>query len=235
MFFYPPHIRRQKNVKTDTFTHTMLLNGSHFATYHRTTKQLRLEETHSPRHCASELNFFLPTCIPSFPLCSSSNSQKAVTYINTINKISWKLRYQPHNCFSLSQSSADSKDLYNAFKYHCFDCNFQNWDSNWGRGLLKVILEATAEKGVENGLPRSAHKAKKWKNLLTKCRYFLNKWSNEHQNKRKNSLSTQCILNYLLLKWKSLLGRTKKAADFVASSILEDRTRFANWKKAFLN
>lgn len=174
VFFYPPHIRRQKNVKINTFTHTILLNGSHFATYHRTTKQLRLEGTYSPRHCASELNFFLPMCIPSFPLCSSSNSQKAVTYINMISKISWKLRHQPHNRFSLSQSSAESKELYNAFKYHCFNCNFQNPDSNWGRGLLKVILEATAEKAVEKGLPRSIHKAKKWKNLLTKCLYFLN-------------------------------------------------------------
>lgn len=174
MFFHPLHIRRQKNVKINTFTHAILLNGSHFATYHRITKQLRLEGTYSPRQCASELNFSLPTCIPSAALFQFKCPKGSNIHHTQLVRFP-ENSYLSLTTFLLSQLSADSKELYNAFKYHCFDCTFQNWGSNWGRGLLKVMLEATAETGVENGLPISIHKAKKCKNLLTRCLSFLNK------------------------------------------------------------
>lgn len=174
MFFHPLHIRRQKNVKINTFTHAILLNGSHFATYHRITKQ-------AGRNIFTTTTCFRTELFPSYlyslfaalfqfkcPKGSNIHHTQLVRFPEN--------SYVSLTTFSLSQLSADSKDLYNAFKYHCFDCTFQKGGgSNWGRGLLKIMLEATAETGVENGLPRSIHKAKKWKNLLTRCLSFLNK------------------------------------------------------------
>lgn len=117
------------------------------------------------------------------------------------------LTHQPHNCFSLFLNyQVISKNFSIHSSIIVLILPPQNRSTHWGSELLKVPQETIAEPGAENSLPRPTHSKRLWtrqKNTIyypNTCLFSIKTRSNEHQNKRKNSLCTQCMPNHLLLR-----------------------------------
>jgi len=90
-----------------------------------------------------------------------------------------KPSHKPHNFSLLLHSQVISKHFRMHWSIMVLILPPQNWGTQWGSELLKVIHETTAEPGAEDRLPRSTHsnnygQGKKC-NALSKYLPFLNK------------------------------------------------------------